>query len=208
MENRESIVMVRALTRREFISRARGIHGDLYIYSNLIYINRRTKVEIICQKHGSFMKRPDAHVHQKQGCPKCISAGYSKISIQFLNDLAKDWKVDIQHAENGGEYRIKDSNLGCHYKADGYFELDNIKYMVEFHGDFFHGNPMIYKPDEICKLRGKRYDELYKKTMERMTRLKSLGYTVIYIWERDYKQYLIDRNDYFSEGLLDYYKVL
>ena len=80
--------------------------------------------------------------------------------------------------------------------------------MVEFHGDFFHGNPMIYKPDEICKLREKRYDEVYKKTMERMTRLKSLGYTVIYIWERDYKQYLIDRNDYFSEGLLDYYKVL
>jgi len=125
MENIESIVMVRALTKREFIARAMGVHGDLYIYSKLEYINRRTKVEIICQKHGSFMKRPDAHVHQKQGCPKCVNAGYSKISIQFLNDLAKDWKVDIQHAENGGEYRIKDFNLECHYKADGYFELDN-----------------------------------------------------------------------------------
>ena len=55
---------------------------------------------------------------------------------------------------------------------------------------------------------GERDDELYKKTMERMNRLKSLGYKVIYIWERDYKQYLIDRNEYFSEGLLDYYKVL
>ena len=41
-----------------------------------------------------------------------------------------------------------------------------------------------------------------------MNRLKSLGYKVIYIWERDYKQYLIDKDEYFSKGLLDYYKVL
>ena len=54
-----------------------------------------------------------------------------------------------------------------------------------------------------------RFDDIYNKTMERMYRIKSLGYKVIYIWERDYKQYLIDRdNEYLFEGLLDYYKVL
>ena len=116
---RESIVMVRALTRREFIARAVGVHGDLYVYSNLIYTNRRTNVEIICRKHGSFIKRPDAHVHQKQGCPKCVSAGYSKISIQFLKDLSRDWKVNIQHAENGGNIELRILTLGATIKLMG-----------------------------------------------------------------------------------------
>ena len=51
-----------------------------------------------------------------------------------------------------------------------------------------------------------RFDEIYNKTMERMYRL---GYEVIYVWERYYRQYLYDRdNEYLFEGLLDYYKLL
>ena len=133
--------------------------------------------------------------------------GYSQISIQFLNDLSREWKVEIQHAENKGEYRIHDPDFKCYYKADGYFEQDNKKYIVEFHGDYFHGNPKIYKPDGICKLRRMRFDDIYEKTMWRMCRIKALGFEVIYVWEKDYKQYLYDRdNEYFFEGLFEYYR--
>jgi len=97
------------------------------------------------------MQSPDAHINQKQGCPKCSNTGYSKISIHFLNDLAREWKVEIQHAENKGEYRIEDHDFKCSYRCDGYFVQDNKKYIVEFHGDYFHGNPKIYKLDGICK---------------------------------------------------------
>ena len=71
------------------------------------------------------MQRPDGHISDKNGCPRCITVGYSKISIKFLNDLAKEWKVNIQHAENKGEYRIEDHEFKCFYKADGFFEHDN-----------------------------------------------------------------------------------
>ena len=154
------------------------------------------------------MQTPDNHINRKQGCPKCANAGYSQISIQFLNDLAREWKVDIQHAENKGEYRIEDPVFKCYYKADGYFEQNHKKYVVEFHGDYFHGNPKMYKPDGICKLRSMRFDEIYNKTMERMHRIKALGYEVIYIWEQDYKQYLYDKDNEFIEGLFEYYRLL
>jgi len=160
-------------------------------------------------KTWRILQTPNHHVNDKTNCQKCShNSGYSQISIQFLNDLANEWKVDIQHAENKGEYRIEDPELKCYYKADGYFEQDNKKYVVEFHGIYYHGNPKMYKPDSICKLRRITFGELYKKTEERMYRIKALRYEVIFIWEQDYKQYLIDRNDYFSEGLLGYYKVL
>ena len=193
----------------QFIQHAMCIHGGIYDYSKVKYKNNGTKVEIVCQKHGAFLQRPSDHINHKNGCPKCVNVGYSKISIKFLNDLAKEWKVEIQHAENGNEYRIEDLEFKCYYKADGYFEQNNKKYVVEFHGDYFHANPLIYKPDGICKLRRIRFDEIYNKIMERMHRIKALGYEVIYIWERDYKQYLYDKdNEFFFEGLLDYYKLL
>jgi len=192
----------------QFIDDAIRIHGETYDYSKVNYINNRTKIIIICEKHGEFLQRPNDHINNKNGCPKCANAGYSKISIQFLNDLSKDWKVDIQHAENKGEYRIEDPELKCYYKADGYFEEDNKKYVVEFHGDFYHGNPKIYKPDSVCKLRRMTFGELFKKTEERMYRIKALGYEVIYIWERDYNQYLYDKDNELIEGLFEYYRLL
>ena len=196
-------------TRDQFIKDAQAIHRNAYDYSKAEYINNRTKVEIICWKHGSFLQKPMDHINLKQGCPRCVKVGYSKISIQFLNDLAKERKVEIQHAENKGEYIIKDPDFKCLYKCDGYYEHDNKKYIVEFHGNYYHGNPKIYKPDSVCKLRRLTFGELYRKTEERMYRIKALGYEVIYIWEQDYKQYLYDRdNEFFFEGLFEYYRFL
>ncbi len=51
----------------DFIS----IHGDLYDYSKVEYINNKKKVEIICKEHGSFFMKPNAHISEKQNCPRC-----------------------------------------------------------------------------------------------------------------------------------------
>ena len=190
-------------TTEEFIEQAIKVHGHKYDYSKVEYISTHKKVCIICRIHGEFLQEAKSHIYNKTGCPKCSNAGYSKISIRFLNILAKELDIDIQHAENKGEYIINDSELKCYYKADGYFEKDNKKYVVEFHGDYFHGNPKIYKPESICKLRSITFDELYKNTMNRMYRIKALGYEVIYIWEQDFMTYLDD-----AFALLEYYYVV
>ena len=154
--------MGRRFTYIEFVSRAKAIHKNKYDYNLVYYVNKRTKVCIICKLHGEFYQRPGDHIHNRQGCPNCSKTCYSKISIQYLNELAKELKVDIQHAENKGEYIIDDPELKCYYKADGYYQ-DNKKYAIEFHGDYFHGNPKVYDPNAVCKLRRMKFDELYKK---------------------------------------------
>ena len=195
-------------TREQFVNDAERIHGKTYNYSKINYINNKTKVIIICEKHGEFLQRPNDHINNKHGCPRCVNVGYSKISIQFLIDLAKEWKADIQHAENKGEYKIEDQHFKCTYRVDGYFEQENKKYVIEFHGDYFHGNPKIYKPDGISRHKKLTFGELYEKTMWRMYRIKALGYEVIYIWEQDYKQYLYDKDNELIEGLFEYYRLL
>jgi hypothetical protein len=78
------------------------------------------------------------------------------------------------------------------------------KYIVEFHGDYFYGNPKIYDPNTICKKRSIIFGEIYNKTMDRMYRIKALGYEIIYIWERDYRNYLKDKIKTFIGHLKDY----
>ncbi len=54
----------------DFISKARQLHGNKYDYTKVVYVNSRTKVEVICPKHGVFEQLPSSHL-SGNGCPKC-----------------------------------------------------------------------------------------------------------------------------------------
>ena len=58
------------MTTEEFIKRAMCINGDRYDYSFVEYKNNKTKVKLICPKHGEFMVSPNAHL-RGDGCPLC-----------------------------------------------------------------------------------------------------------------------------------------
>jgi hypothetical protein len=60
-------------TAAEFTDKAKNVHGDLYDYSLVDYVNRRTKVLIGCSVHGLFPQEPGHHL-SGAGCPKCIVA--------------------------------------------------------------------------------------------------------------------------------------
>lgn len=65
-----SIEKIRSNTD-EFVKKAIKIHGNVYDYSKVKYINSRIKVIIICNKHGEFEQLPNLHLHKETGCPHC-----------------------------------------------------------------------------------------------------------------------------------------
>lgn len=65
-------IMAKKLTQEEFISKAKQIHGGKYNYSKVKYINNRTKICIICPKHGEFWQNPHNHL-KGAGCSYCTS---------------------------------------------------------------------------------------------------------------------------------------
>ena len=71
-------------TTDDFVNEAKIIHGDKYDYSKVNYINRKTKIKIICPKHGEFEQLPYPHLSYKQGCPKCI--GMNKTTDIFIGE--------------------------------------------------------------------------------------------------------------------------
>jgi len=87
-----------SLTTEQFIKKAREIHGNKYVYSKVKYVNNRTKVCIICPKHGEFWQTPDKHL-QGCNCPKCnksrleekVSLILSKNNIDFEEQKHFEW---------------------------------------------------------------------------------------------------------------------
>ena len=61
---------MKKLTTINFTNKALDIHSKKYDYSNVIYVNNKTKVSIDCPIHGKFLQRPDRHL-QGEGCPNC-----------------------------------------------------------------------------------------------------------------------------------------
>ena len=55
---------------KEFIEKGTQLHNGKYDYSNVDYINSRTKVNIICPIHGVFEQKADSHI-RGNGCRLC-----------------------------------------------------------------------------------------------------------------------------------------
>lgn len=159
----------------DFIKKAEVTHQNKYNYSKSVYLNSKTKVEIICNTHGSFFQIPNDHI-QGSNCPKCTRLGRtSKIESQWLDSLL----IPLQYRN----FQIK-INKKLFY-VDGFDPSTNTIY--EFYGDFWHGNPKIYKSTDVNYINSKTYGELYSKTIDRQKSLNDAGYKIIYIWENEFK---------------------
>lgn len=169
-----------AKTTEQFIKEANIVHNSFYDYSKSVYDNSKKKLEIICPTHGSFYQIPNSHLNG-QGCLKCNNKGYSKKSIQYLEYISNLENVKIQHALNDGEYKIK--TIG---KVDGYCKETNTVY--EYHGNYWHGNPRLFSHNQLNKVTGKTFGELYNKTIERDNKIRSLGYNLVVMWEDEWKE--------------------
>ena len=96
---------LKKLTTKEFIERAKQVHGNKYDYSKTIYVNKRTKVCIICPEHGEFWQTPHNHVYQKQGCPECGK----KYAINYnKNDYENFIKTSIERFGNTYSFPLID----------------------------------------------------------------------------------------------------
>jgi|CXWL01.1.fsa_nt_gi Zn finger protein HypA/HybF involved in hydrogenase expression len=81
--------MSRKSTTEDFINKARSIHGSLYNYDDVSYINSHTKVNIGCKRHSYFYQQPLSHL-SGHGCPEC---GDEKRRVAFSKN-ALSQKLD------------------------------------------------------------------------------------------------------------------
>lgn len=86
-----------------FISRAVKMHGDKYDYRNAIYLNTKTKVKIICNKHShEFEQLPHLHLSGNGGCPLCLKEFKRKQVLSNIEEFIM--KAKKVHPDNEYDY--------------------------------------------------------------------------------------------------------
>jgi very-short-patch-repair endonuclease len=116
---------------KEFIKKAKKVHGNKYDYSFVDYKGCNVKVKIICSKHGEFLGNPCAHLNGV-GCPICLeSRGEQKIA--FVLDFNK---VNYEREKSFTDCK----NVKCLF-FDFYIPHNNI--CIEYDGKQ-HFTPISY----------------------------------------------------------------
>lgn len=160
------------LKQEKFIKMANIKHNGFYNYDKVVYINAHTKIIITCPIHGDFTQTPNSHLFGK-GCPN-HKKSFSKMSKKWL-DSFKISTIIYHH-------NLIINNKS--YEVDGYDPITNTVY--EFHGDFWHGNPDKFNKNEINPITKTTFGFLYKKTLIKENIIKSAGYNLVVIWEKDF----------------------
>jgi hypothetical protein len=155
----------------DFIERAKSTYSNKFQYDRMVYISFTKKIEIFCIEHNRyFWQMPYSHLNN-DGCP-CRCPWISKSERKWLDYI--NIPDDPQHRQV--------IILGTH--TDGFIPETNTIY--EFNGDYYHGNPTRYNPQDTNPTNHKTYGKLYAATLQREQLLRNAGYNVVSIWESDW----------------------
>ena len=115
---------------------------------------------------------------------------HSMKALQWIKYLAHSESLDIKHARNSGEKTIGP------YRVDGDYETERgEKIVLEFHGDFWHGNPTKFSRSTVNPVNQMTMGVVFDKTLEKRRFLESQGYTYRFIWEPDFDRHIQENQD-------------
>lgn len=107
-----------------FIEKAKGLYGDLYDYSSVVYEKANKKVLIGCPEHGLFAQTPNNHLRGRK-CHKCKGSDIEKDLYEALLGFGKD-------LEKGNRTLLKGREL------DLYFPEHQLA--IELNGILWHSS--------------------------------------------------------------------
>lgn len=120
----------------QFIIKAKNIHGNVYDYSKVNYIDAHTEVCIICPIHGEFWQTPNKHLNG-HNCPKCRRSRGEEIVENILKELNIPFETQVK-------YKLANRMIWLDFKI----VIDSKTYIIEYNG-IQHYQPCEYFGGDI-----------------------------------------------------------
>lgn len=118
--------MTRHLTTKEFISRARIVHGDKYDYSTTNFVGWHTKITYYCKEHDLLISQmPYAHL-RGNGCKLCGHKTQGKSDVTYSDKIKRAKRKKEKHYGDKdsmpyGSIKRKDAKELCLNKIKSIF---------------------------------------------------------------------------------------
>lgn len=124
----------------EFIIKANIVHNNIYNYTNVIYINNKVPINIICATHGIFTQIPNDHL-TGYGCNKCYIDSKKLSNEEFIT------KAQLIHGDT------------YDYTLINYIKINEcVTIICKIHGEFKQKPGMHFSGSGCprCKYNAKR----------------------------------------------------
>ncbi|KAK5643501.1 hypothetical protein RI129_007346 [Pyrocoelia pectoralis] len=141
----------------------------------------------------NFLKPNTIGLIPKGGYRQCDNQ--SKIATQWLLLEERDRRINITHSVKQKEARVGG------VKVDGFCAETNE--VFEFYGCYYHGCPKCFKHVRNTPLTDSTIETLeyrYEATLAKSSRIKELGYTVVEMWECDFRRLMTDEMLNYTES--------
>lgn len=136
------------LTQKDFLDRAREIHGDKYNYSKSVFIRMDAYIKITCYTHGDFEQKAKCHIgKQQQGCRKCVK-NFKWTQEEFLARA---------YAVHGNTYDYSESKYETKHKK--------ITIICRQHGAFQQTPDGHIDQEQGCRKCVKQYTRTVEETI-------------------------------------------
>ena len=114
--------------------------------------------------------------------------GFSNIASNLfsqIESLVNSDKVSFLYLPKNSELLLE--KIGGFYKYD--FCIPELKFIIEFNGDIFHGNPQLFTESDCPNPFDKTLTakQMWLNDKEKIDLAKLEGFDVMVIWERDYR---------------------
>lgn len=170
-----------------------------YALSKIDYVQvHKTMMNTMMKTYGNHVTNPAQLDYVRKKISNTQKDRYSKMSVDELRKMTEKARLAINYTSSQ-EIRVQLilNNMNISYISNGFlysYSWDFIfknKIILEIQGDFWHGNPKLYKKDDIL-LNGLTVDMVWKKDHRKKKKVENHGYKVYYLWETD----INNMNDY------------
>lgn len=159
---------------------------------------KETYINNLSKKYGNHITNVAQLDYVREKISNSQKARFSNMTADELRKITEPARAAVKYTSSQ-EIRIQSilNEMGICYTANGFlysYNWDFIfknKLILEIQGDFWHGNPKLYKKDDIL-LNGLTVDMVWKKDYRKKKKVEAHGYRVYYLWETD----INNMNDY------------
>lgn len=113
---------------------------------------------------------------------------FSKMSQELFWAIYNNLDIELKNKTYFGELNFE---FNKQFKQNLYsydFVISNIKYCIEFNGDFWHCNPDLCEENHIHQINGNVAKQIWTNDEMKINSLKELGFEIDIIWENEYKR--------------------
>ena len=156
----------------------------------------KRKIKRTCIQRYGVDNVSKAPAIRKRIYKTCLEKYGHKTPIQLFGPQGKSY------FQESVENYVKSLNINIETEVRGLFAkkgysprvdilVPSKKLVIECYGDIWHANPAIFSSDDIVDVFGGRMTaaEIWRKDSLRIKQIKSFGYDVYIVWERDWKNY-------------------